>query len=48
VAASLMVVVVVGTDELAALVMWPHALSSCDTVTLYVASVYHTYNGSLV
>ena len=43
---SLSVVVVVG-DELATLVMWPHALSSCGRVTLSIAYVKPTCNGSV-
>ena len=45
---SLSVVVVVGGDALATLVMRPHALSSCGAVTLSIACVKLTCNGYVV
>ena len=48
-AAAAASMVVVGSDELAlVMVMWPHALWSCDAITLSIANVYLTYNGSVV
>ena len=49
VVAVLSIVVVVGSDELAqVMVTRPHVLWSRDAVTLSIAKVYLTYNSSVV